>query len=774
MNRILNALFGTGDLSFGAEGVRFGFERPLPAWGWFTVVVLAGALSAWSYRRQAGRRRARGALACARGLVLLLLAVLIAGPRLTRPRERIEPDWVVVLLDRSASLTIEDAPGGGSRDAQLRDAARAALRAFDLEPGPSRRVVWLGFGGGAFELSGAPAEVGLPEGQRTSLRTAFDEALRRTAGRPLSGIVAITDGRSLDVPSPGAMRRLAAERVRVIFVPLGGPGPLTDLALGEPDAPSEAFISDLVPVRIRLDRLGGGEAAGATVRLIDLRTGLVLDQRRVEAGGARTQEITLGTRPASVGEQRWRVEVVPEGTDLSARNNTRDLSLTLVDRPLRVAYFDGYPRWEFRYLKNLIIREPTILSSSLLLAADRQFLQESEVEIDGFPRSRDEWRPIDVVIIGDLRAELMTTTQAEQLREQVASRGAGLLWIAGEGATPRTWRDSPLADLLPFTFAPGADVPAAPQPVVLRATPQAADLGLWADDPGALDDGWLKSLGDPASGWSLLRWAQEISPGQLKPTAEVLAEGWPASSGGAPVPLVISMRYGLGRIVYIATDETWRWRFGRGEGVLEKFWVPLIRLLARESLGRGGRSAILTITPRFSKVENPVRLGVRLVDQALIDTRPQAIRLTIRRLGPGDAPPVEVLLGPEQGAEGAISFGTTWVPTQPGTYRVEAGDPALAGAGVTGEVIVSPADDELLHPEADHALLSALADQLAPHGRLIAPPDIPGSTGAIPRRETRVELDPETRALWDSPLALALLLTLLAGEWVGRRIVSLP
>lgn len=774
MNAILNALFGTGDLAFGAENVRFGFERPLPPWGWFTVVVLAGGVAAWSYRRQAGRRTIRGWLALARALVIVLIAVLLAGPRLTRPRERIEPDWVVVLLDRSASLSIEDAPAGGSREAQLRLAVQNALKAFELEPSASRRVVWLGFGGGAFELSGAPQDLGSPDGQRTSLRAAFDEALRRTAGRPLSGIVAITDGRSLDTPSPSAIRRLASERVRVIFVPLGGPGPLTDLALGEPDAPSEAFVSDLVPVRIRLDRLGGGEPAGATLRLLDLRTGLVLDQRRVEPGGDNSLEVTLGTRPGTVGEQRWRVEVVPDGKDLSARNNSRDLSVTLVDRPLRVALFDGYPRWEFRYLKNLIIREPTILSSSLLLAADRQFLQESEVEIDGFPRSRDEWRPLDVVIIGDLRGELMTTAQAAELREHVASRGAGLLWIAGEGATPRTWRDSPLADLLPFTFAQGGEVPRVPQPLVLRATPQAASLGLWADDPGALEEGWLKALGDPASGWSLLRWAQEISPGQLKPTAEVLAEGWPVTPEGAPTPLVISMRYGLGRVVYIATDETWRWRFGRGEGVLEKFWVPLIRLLARESIGRGGRSAVLTVGPRFTKVDGPVRLGVRLVDQALIDARPQTIRLTLRKLGAVDEPPIEVVLGPEQGAEGAIAFSTSWIASQPGTYRIEASDPALAAAGITGEVVVSPIDDELLRPEADHALLASLASEIGPRGRLIDPRDIAASVGAIPRRETRVELDPETRSLWDSPLALAMLMGLLVVEWVGRRIVSLP
>jgi len=201
-------------LGFDQEGVEFGFARPLPAWGWMLVAIAAAALAWWSYRRLEGARIWRGLLCGARVVILLLIALLIAGPRLIKPNETEEKDWVIVLADRSASMGIKDAPSGQTADSSDGPDARSRTREEQLKEalasaapvwkqlGNDRVLVWLGFDSGVFELSSATGEssgsgeVELKEatGRRTAIGRALDQARLGTSGfghRPF-------DRRSLD------------------------------------------------------------------------------------------------------------------------------------------------------------------------------------------------------------------------------------------------------------------------------------------------------------------------------------------------------------------------------------------------------------------------------------------------------------------------------------------------------------------------------------------------------------------------------------------------
>ena len=105
-------LFDLETIPEGAEGLRLVWERAWPPWLWALLVAASVLFAVWSYRRLAGARSARGALAVLRAGTIVLALLIIAGPMIELPRETVEQDWVLVLVDRSASMQVADAEVG--------------------------------------------------------------------------------------------------------------------------------------------------------------------------------------------------------------------------------------------------------------------------------------------------------------------------------------------------------------------------------------------------------------------------------------------------------------------------------------------------------------------------------------------------------------------------------------------------------------------------------------------------------------------------------------
>lgn len=830
MNSFLDQLLGLRTLSTKGEGVEFRFAHDLPAWGWTLALLGCFAIAGWAYWKLLGPKAGRFSLAAVRALLLALVLALIAGPELVKPNERLEKDWVVVLADRSASMMVADVPpfppldtsvplsstpeksaGRMTREQQLTQTIQQSWPTF-AALAKDRNVLFLGFEGSVTPLrvntgpDNLPSSVdlGQPVGRRTSIGQALEQTLRRVAARPVAGVVLLTDGRSSDTPSRATLKQLESRQIPIFAVPLGSEAALIDLAIARVEAPSAAFVGDIVPVTVDVQALGGSDdttaanqaLTGAKVQLVDTATGRVLDEQSIDSPESAPSKsdptnarITLTSRPDAAGPGAWAVRVVPAppGQDLSPDNNTQPLGLEVVDRPIRVAYFDGYPRWEYRYVKNLLLREKSVRSSAMLLASNRRYIQEGTDVIDILPRSPQEWAQFDVLVIGDLRPALFSDEQLRQIRSLVAERGAGLLWIAGPSATPAAWKGTPLADLIPFSLAndaTGSGPQAWTTPVVMRPGPAARrygvlQLGETANDP------WPAMLSSPELGWPQLQWAQRLEPAVLKPTAEVIALAQPSSDTGtsiAPSPLVLTMRYGAGRVVYTGTDETWRFRYGRGEILTERFWIPLVRLLARESLGRSGKPALLQVSPDRAQINQQVQISVRLLDQSLLEHRAQSLRVrvtpkSVTSTPSKDARSIELVLKPSDGSADASSasirsFSTSWIADEPGIYTIDTQDPLLAGLGLEATLTVALPDDELRVPQTDHPGLFALATTTG--GQVLPPERLSELASLLPNRQITVQGTPDIETLWDKPVVWILLMTLLAIEWIGRRIIKLP
>jgi len=740
----------------------------LPPWAW-ALGAIAVVLAVWmSYRALDGSRRARGALAACRIATLLILLVLAAGPRIEHARTLVEPDRVMMLVDDSGSMGTTEPIGGRAPEPRRDHLARLLDQNTDAlaQLAAARTVTWISFADDASTLGteGAVPPRRPLRGSSTRLGAALAHALDAGGTSPIAGIVVMGDGRSFDTLGPGTRERLDAERIPVFALPIGSDEEVRDAWIRGVETPGAAFENDAIPVVVRPGVRGHDPGEEVLVELIDPQTDRVIAQERVRVGddGA-VPEATL-TRPApEPGEHTLRVRVTTRSgrADQAPENNEREVRYRVVGTPMRVLYLDGLPRWEYRYLKNTLLREASIDATCILLARDRRFLTEG-VALDGpIPERAEDWEPFDAVIIGDMAPELLSQAQQRSLIEHIERRGCGLLWIAGPGATPARWGDAPLGALLPIREDAAASMGAAATVErVLIPTPESARIGLLRDDGGALET----RVSDPGAGWSVLRWSAPVSAGAMKPGVRVAAMGVPIGASDGPA-LVTVMRYGAGRAGYVGTDEIWRWRYGRGEDLPERFWLPLIRTLGRGTIARRDQSARLIAAPDRPAPGEPARVTLELFDRAAIEALPGSVTLTVTPpAARGDDERV-ALQGDGERRGGA------WTPARSGEHTLGVSHPALGADPIERRVVVERRDAESRDPSTDFDALALLAGSTG--GRVLGPADLSRLPDLIPNRTRVTALEPRITPLWDAPIVLALLIALLSIEWIGRRVLRL-
>ena len=800
-------LLGLTRISWADRGAVLTWRYPLAAWAWALLILAALAFAVWSYHRLLAPRWAVLALTPLRATLIVFVAMLLAGPMLLVRQDLEEVGWVLLMLDRSASMKIADAmidqgdepllgapsgaprgvPSSGpkgelvSRDEALRRALQRHASLFGPEQlGRSRQLMWLGFDAQTYQMQSPVPNVSAlppPEGRSTALRTAIEQAIDHLPGQRLLGVVLFSDGRSPQSTGAELVRRLRQRGVGVYAVPLGGAGTPLDLAISQVDAPDRAFVHDEVPITVWIDHAPQDvdiDPAHVSVRLVDPQRPDDPLVERTFSGMDLSGAMHLTARWPVVGPVTWRVEVAyrpPEGniTEALTEDNTQRVNIEFVDRPIRVLYVEGTPRWEYRYLKNLLLREKSIQSSVFLTSADRGFAQEGDEPITRLPHDAEEFSPYDVIVIGDVSSDYFSRSQLSLIRDQVSVAGAGLLWIGGQSHTPVTFEGTPLSDLLPMR-QPGAVTPIDVRDgLIVTPSPLAEALSVMRlldpSEPAQQRAVWPDEL-------AALLWVQDL--GVLKPTAEILAQV--VDDQDNQWDLMVTLRYGAGQVLYVGTDETWRWRYGRGALYHEQFWAQLIQMMGRGRVQQDWRPVRLSVSHRRVRINAPVLISLTIEDATLLKYHLPKIDVAVRRQD-SEAEADRVELVPREGTDGEdransaqVRYEALWRPGSAGKFMLHVDQPQLDVQDITwGPILVTEADEELRQRLADHDRLNRLAEETG--GSVVSPTDLGRLAEVIPEPDPTA--NDVSESLWDSPLVLLVVLVLLTGEWLGRKWVRL-
>ncbi len=270
----------------------------------------------------------------------------------------------------------------------------------------------------------------------------------------------------------------------------------------------------------------------------------------------------------------------PHVVRLTAGDSVKEIPLRVVSRVLRVLYVEHPPRYEYRFLKNALLRDPDILCHCFLTSADEGFPQEHtrssgdplfNQPLQEFPRDLKSLLEFDVLIFGDVDPGRLGPEAARNIRTFVTEFGGGILFISGMMNNPRCFKGGAMADLLPIVpGAPQGDSEGAASMLTYRLTDAGRAstvlrFGEGADARKPWESGEL-----PAA-----RWLHRV--GSVKPGARVLVE----AAGGSVGPLFVAWECGRGRAFWSATDETWLWRYLVGDSpYFYPFWRGAIEWAA--------------------------------------------------------------------------------------------------------------------------------------------------------------------------------------------------
>jgi uncharacterized membrane protein len=656
---------------------------------------------------------------------------------------------VAVLVDDSRSMSLNDASGtreaaakallDGGLVKSLSDRFQVRLYKFGKEPERIQNTGQL--------TASAPA---------SRIGDTLERVLAESSSLPLGAIVLLSDGADnsggINLETISAIRR---QRIPVHTIGFGREHPEKDVEVLDAVIPARALPQSKLTAVVSLQSYG---LSGNKVKLVARDGGKVLASQDVTLkSDGQVQSETLVFNCGDAGPKTLAIGVEPISGEDNAQNNSVTRLVDVQARKPRIFYFEGEPRWEYKFIGRALDDYEGIELARMLRTTENKFLRqfpkgmnEKDLE-DGFPVKPEDLFQFEGLIIGSVQASYFTPTQQQLIHDFVDRRGGGILFMGGRASlSDGGWQNSPMADFVPVKLPEGKGTfhrdfcgqrltAAGAQSIICRLD----------DDPTRNAERWKKM--------PQLANYQEV--GEPKPGATVLLESTPA--GRRESPLLVTENYGRGRSMLFATEGSWRWKMwmDHADKTHATFWQQIFRYLVTETPGQ-----VVSSTPKqvlADETRVPIRVEVRDKQYKPVTNAKVQARFT----GP-EGLSATIELTPVPLEEGI--YGGEWTAEKPGTYVTE----IIAGREqeeVGRDVLTFRREDgvaENFHTSQNRELLEKLAQQTG--GRYYAPSNASKLASEISYSEAGITTR-ETRDLWDMPVLFLLAMAIRSAEWLLRR-----
>ncbi|HEX8032145.1 MAG TPA: glutamine amidotransferase [Vicinamibacterales bacterium] len=723
------------------------------------ALALAAALTIYAYRVGHGRMGQRVTLAAIRLAILAIILICMFRPLLVVKAAVPQQNFLAVLLDDSRSMQIADVDGQ-PRSAFVKSEFGANDRGL-LKSLSERFTVR------TFRFSSAATRTTQESdltfsGSQSRLGAALSNVRQELAGLPVAGLVMVSDGAdTADAALGDAILGLKAEGLPVFTVGVGRETLSKDIQVGRVVTPKTALKGTTLMVDVVLSQSGFD---GQQVTLDVEDEGTLVSTQQVSLPNAGTPaSIPVRFTVNEAGPRVLRFRVSPQQGELVTENNAREALIDVRDRKEKILYFEGEPRFEYKFIRRAIPEGDNIIVTSLIRTADNKYMRQG---VDGpdelvaaFPKTREELFAYRSLIIGSLEAAALTGDQLKMISEFVDRRGGGLLMLGGPRAFAEGgYAGTAVADVLPVVLDRNK-VQAKGTVMRLNVKPTRAGMATAVTQLGATEAASTER-------WNTLPVVTAVNRiDSVKPGATVLLTGTDESR--AERPMLIFQRYGRGKSFAFLPQDSWMWQMHASIPVEdmthENYWRQLLRWLVD---GVPDQVEPALTTERVEPGE-AATLTANVVDPSFVELNDASVTATVT--GPdGTIADVPLSWDGEHAGQYQASIGTK----APGWYEAKI-EATRAGKSVGSAVThfrAAPGEAEYFDATMHSATLRRIADETG--GRFYQTSDT--STLADDLRYTgRGVTTVEEHELWHMPIVLMLLVGLLCAEWGYRRVVGL-
>ena len=708
------------------------------------IVTVAGVLC-WLAWHRSGYRMQTGWLELLRFVLVCLVVVTLNQPEWLKTQPPDRRSTLAVLWDQSKSMETRDVFDDQDLSGERKSRAETIQPLMSEEVWKSPDTTDLNVVFEPFSSQLDPAE------EATDLNAGLSHVLDNHAN--LRGVVLLSDGDWNIGNSPvEAATRFRMKGIPVFAIGIGSKVPLPDIELVRMDAPTFGVTNKQLRIPFVV-RSTLGQDRDVSVTLSVNKEATVTKVVRVPAM-SQAQDNIVWTPPATEN-YTLNLRIAPDAEELIPENNEISAPISIREEQLRVLVIESYPRWEYRYLRNALERDPGVEVTCLLFHPELPNVGGGRTYIKRFPDARELSR-YDVVFLGDVgvKEDQLTVEQTRELRKLVSAQASGLVFMPGRSGSHDSLIPGPLADLYPVVLDP-----ATPQGVgsnmqgyfALTASGQRSLLTRLGDTDQDNGEVWRKLPG--------FFWYTGVK--RAKAGTETLAVHDQVATASGRVPLIVTKTYGTGKVLFMGTDSAWRWRHGVEDRYHYRFWSQVARWMAYRRQMAQSEAIRLFYSPDRPNVDDVLTLNANAIDN--VGGPLDSGSVVVQAISPsGKTQTIRLQPGTE---DLAGLFVGSFVPKEPGNYRLVASS-SETGASIQTDLSVQGLNREQQGRLARFDVLDEIAK--ITEGKLVPVSEVPSLLeylAALPEPAPTVH---RTR-IWAHPIWAGILVFLLGAFWVARK-----
>ncbi len=600
-----------------------GLINPLFGWVCAGLALVAVVFASYFWGTRGATAGGAVLLLVLRLLAIAILVLLYFEPTLKFVRRDVHRSKLLVLVDGSGSMKIDDGPskltrldwvksellGKAGVLARLEEDFEVELYSFSetLEPETERFA----------DLE--------PVGQSTTFASTVGEACAKCDKLTTTGALVFSDG--IDNSGHDPVDKIARAGLPVFPVAVGSKlrekGDFKDIAVTRVDYERYVAADNKTEITAHIEGVGlngrhvdvvfkfGGKAK-------DTQT-LVLD----DFPGTQSVKLTFTpTKPKDDKPVKCSVSATEDPDERIKDNNKKEFDVIVTEPAIKVLLVEGVVRWEYKYLLRTLQMDPNVSLVALVQVRRGVFNQQGtvkDIKLTGFPSDYDTLKKFNVLIFGDIHRSFFTTSQLKNVQKLVES-GGGFVMTGGYSTLgPGKYESTPIEEILPVNLGHGdtrgEDMGQEKSPFKPKLTPDGVVHPIFS----GITPFFATAKHPAPPHMPPLLGCTRV--GSVKPGATTLAVH-PGRTGPDGKPLVIAavQRYGRGRTMVFPSDTTWKWYLGlRGLGrdtPYIRFWGQALRWLAGQEVKESEKEGLTVYTDRrYYEPGATVRIYARVRDK---------------------------------------------------------------------------------------------------------------------------------------------------------------